>query len=78
MGQVARGEWALLIISTPVMFYAAQVSRKWNTTLLCILYIEPLMFSSRIFIGDPYRNFGPFGNQEVEHRMQLVFFVLGV
>ena len=26
MGQIPRGEWALFIISTPVMFYAAQVS----------------------------------------------------
>ena len=26
MGQVSRGQWALFIISTPVMFYAAQVS----------------------------------------------------
>ena len=30
MGQVARGEWASFIISTPVMFYAAGVS--WNGT----------------------------------------------
>ena len=31
MGQVARGEWALFIISTPVMFYSAAVS--WNGLL---------------------------------------------
>ena len=28
IGQVGRGEWASFIISTPVMFYAAGVSRN--------------------------------------------------
>ena len=31
IGQVARGEWASFIISTPVMFYAAGVS--WDELL---------------------------------------------
>ena len=31
IGQVQRGEWASFIISTPVMFYAAEVS--WNGIL---------------------------------------------
>lgn len=33
MGQVQRGEWALFIISMPVMFYAAEVS--WNGIISC-------------------------------------------
>jgi hypothetical protein len=73
IGQVARGEWAAFIISTPVMFYAAGVS--WNPILI---HVEAFKSLSRTSIGDRYRNFGSFGDQEVKHRGQLVFFVLGV
>jgi Cu+-exporting ATPase len=34
IGQVARGEWASFIVSTPVMFYAAGVSK--NTLLFAL------------------------------------------
>ena len=40
IGQVARGEWASFIISTPVMFYAAEVSRNG---ILSSAHVEALM-----------------------------------
>jgi P-type Cu+ transporter len=50
MGQIQRGEWALFIISMPVMFYAAQVS--WNRILSYARYNDDYLgVSSEIVTG---------------------------
>ena len=60
-------------------FHSGHVLCCWGklglNTLLCKL---KLCWLFRTSIGDRYRKFGSFGNQEVEHLGQLVFFVLGV
>ena len=68
-GQVTRGEWALFLASTPVMFYAAAVRHILHTPLFLWLIMNLIC---RDFIEGRYRNSGIFGDREVGHHGLLV------